>query len=197
MFNEVTQQDPLFDFKERFKPIRDKWRQLRLKTGQILLDAKNSLGGLFKIFRKWVSTEIGINESDQKVCMRIALGEVSPEVAARLPSSKLCKIHNDNMPKMDTIYRIYSPTTGKIMEKKFRDFDHQELRECVSVHGVTDASEMVVDKEKPYATCIAQGYRVENGYLILTVQSIRKDVRIRLSTDLAASVSNGFATGVA
>lgn len=186
--NTDSPDDPLGLFKEQFLALRDRWRAVRAETGMLLLQAESQVGNLMKALRVWVRDELAISECEQVVCMRIAKGEMEADLCMVIPPSKLAKMSNQNMPKMDQEYTIYSANDGMRVTKRLRDFNKIDVQTCINQHGVINFEEAVAQKEKPFSSCIARHYRIEHGSLILTVNSLKKDVKIRVTPELISDI---------
>jgi hypothetical protein len=90
------------------------------------------------------------------------------------------------MPQMGKKYKIYSPDEGKIVEKSLEKFSKKERQFNIGNHGVREIGHESTDIHipKPFDTAVASSFRVENNELILTVNSIRKEIKIRISAAL-------------
>lgn len=173
-----------------------KWRDLLDKTGEFLLQAKDKLNFvLFKALKAWLKQEYNISESQQDVCIRVARGEISQELANFLPPSLAKNIATENLPDLDKEYVIYSPEEGGPITKKARNFTKQEKKINIGPHGIKDLSTIEGPEEiKPFARAFAKSYRIEEQHLILVVPSIQKEVAYRITkalvNEIAVAVKN-------
>ena len=97
------------------------------------------------------------------------------------------------MPDHDKTYEIYCPTTGAVVRKKMKDFDRHEVKANIfigqGVVNVLDAKAAIAKKQRPTLPATARSHRFENGYLVLFVPSLRRDVRYPLTDKFVRSIA--------
>lgn len=183
-------QKKLESLKTEFDSIGSKWRSLRVETGRFLLKAKEQLGDTgLRMLMKWIKKVYKITEVEQKVCIRMATGELPSEIADFGPASIMSKIETQNLPDLDQEYEIYSPSAGGVIKKKPRHWDREEKRINLGVHGVKSIDESFKFNEKPVLTAIAASHRIEKDTLVLFVPSLNKEVKYLITPKLVADVT--------
>ncbi len=167
---------------QQFLPIAEHWRSVRRKTGQFLRGAQQQLAApQFAILQGTLKFRYQINYAEQAICMRIADGDVSSELADLISASTLQQIPTDRLPDPDHTYRIYSPTEGKIVSKLFREFTSEELSQCVGSQGVIQAEDQGrPDDARPFRSVVANSWRRDGVYIIAVVHSLRAEVKIHV-----------------
>lgn len=167
------------------------WQQLRRNTGEFLLGVLNDTNEFYlNQLKKWIKNNYNISIAEQDVCIGIAKGEIREELANRIPASKLSKIHPDNMPIDSHLYKIVSPDTGSVIEKRWPDFTTNEIKHCVTIHGVNTVDNPSSPENKPIKYALAKNYRIEDGFLILLVTGTDKEVRLKITDKLKEEIAS-------
>ncbi|KKK92429.1 hypothetical protein LCGC14_2703020 [marine sediment metagenome] len=189
MITTETQVSRLEELKEQFANIiAPQWKKLQSEIGEFLITAELDLGHiLFRNLQTWIKSEHSIPISTQEVCVQIAKGEIEPEVAAVIPHSVAKHISKGNMPKLEDSYTIYSPDLGKPVTKKFKNFTKEERKLNIGPHGIRSISESRIEP-KPFQTARASSYRVEDGQLIVIVNSLRKEITLSITPKLEEDI---------
>lgn len=193
----MTTADPLAILKNQFTSIGGRWKELRKETGKFLLEARKSLSGVqFGILQTWIDDNYKINRSEQDVCIGIADNTIPEEVAGRVPASTLCKIAADNMPQLDRVYHINSPTAGGQIKKAFREFTKEEIKATVGQHGIREVdAEPPASKRLPFQRAKATTYRIDGDELILFVPRLDKEVAIKITQSMANDIAKAVSEG--
>lgn len=187
-----TMQELLESLKSEFnQKIASQLQRMRQAVGKFLLSAQEMLDErYYKALAIWLKEKHRINLSEQRVCVRVANGEMSEEQAVLIPPSIAQFIATENLPDPNGEYLIYSPDQGAPIRKRFRLFSKMERKVNLSVHGIKPLAEAVpVTKHKPFETAVSSGYRVEGPFLVLIVNSLSKEVRHRITAEFVKQVS--------
>jgi len=181
----------LNDFLEEFlSQIGPSWSKIKRRVGEFLIEASEALNdGQVQYLKSWLADQYQISISLQNVCMRVARGEMSQEVADRLPPSKAQHMDTPNVPDMDRDYTIIGDDGGPTT-KKFRDFTKSEIRANVTSHGVKSIEEAgsKIDA-RPIVTARADKFWIEDGRLYLHFPSLGKNGWIKISQNLVDQIS--------
>lgn len=181
--------DPvLAKFQKKFQEsLVPSLRGFREELGELLVEARDEMSSTqFRMFGKWLSHNYQISDSAQQVAIRVAAGEVDPRVAERIPPSILKNVPTENVPQWEEEFNIYSPDAGGPVTKPFSDFSDTEIKHVADTKtGVMTIDDMThPDRSKGFKTAVAKDYRVEDGNLVLVVNSMKLEVRIKIDDDL-------------
>lgn len=182
--------DELSQAKEEFMPIASRWRSLRQATGEFLVRKIDTMSiTSYRLLRKWIAQHHRISVAQQDVCIRVAKGEIEPEIADLISASVARRIPTDRMPRTDEIYEIYSFSEQAPVRKFLKDFSEEDLRHNITKHGVVTLDRAHPIDTKPYKEAIANDFRIDGNQLHIVVSSMRLRVRMKITPDLIKKIS--------
>jgi len=163
----------------------------RTQIGEVLCQAEEELNFVhFKALKDAFAMRYRVSKVDLVVWQRIFRGEISPEVANIIPSSKLAKMRTENVPDPEKKYRFYSNDAQRYVTKRIGECTSREIKDNVNEHGLGDAEEDATSKR--IETAKADGYTVLQDQLVLHVPRLGKDVVVKITDELVQDLIEGL-----